>query len=45
MKNTKYKQTEIGEIPEDWSLELIGHLPIGIGDGNYSSKYPKKTSC
>ncbi|HOD01645.1 MAG TPA: restriction endonuclease subunit S, partial [bacterium] len=42
MKNTKYKQTEIGEIPEDWSLELIGHLPIGIGDGNYSSKYPKK---
>lgn len=29
MKNTKYKQTEIGEIPEDWNIgELIDYVSI-----------------
>lgn len=41
MKNNTFKQTEIGEIPEDWSLKCVSELPFIIGDGNYSSKYPK----
>lgn len=37
---TKFKETEIGTIPEEWDVLPIAKLPIKIGDGNYSSKYP-----
>lgn len=36
-----YKQTEVGVIPEDWSVTAIKNLNFDISDGNYSSKYPK----
>jgi len=42
-KIIKFKQTELGEIPEDWNILTVGELPIKIGDGNYSSKYPKSS--
>lgn len=41
LPKTKFKETEIGSIPEEWDVLTINELPIKIGDGNYSSKYPK----
>jgi type I restriction enzyme S subunit len=34
---TGYKQTEIGVIPEDWEVELLGDLTTAIGDGIHST--------
>jgi type I restriction enzyme S subunit len=40
---SKYKQTEIGIIPEDWNMKALKNLNLDISDGNYSSKYPKSS--
>ena len=32
-----YKQTEVGLIPEDWNIKLIGDLTSKIGDGIHST--------
>ncbi len=46
---TKFKQTEIGEIPEDWKLDLLGNycdvkggkrLPKGENLVNYKTSHP-----
>jgi len=37
-----FKQTEIGEIPEEWDVETIQDLPIDIIDGDRGKNYPKK---
>jgi type I restriction enzyme S subunit len=34
---TGYKQTEIGVIPEDWEVKLLGDLTTAIGDGIHST--------
>lgn len=39
--HTSYKQTELGEIPEDWEVSRLGDMGFDISDGNYSSKYPR----
>jgi type I restriction enzyme S subunit len=39
--HTKFKQTEIGKIPEDWTLEVLNDLSIKITDGTHHS--PKTT--
>jgi len=31
------------ELPAGWKWVKLGELPIDIGDGNYSSKYPKQS--
>lgn len=36
-----YKITELGEIPIDWGIYPLKEVVSIIGDGNYSSKYPK----
>ncbi len=36
-----YKNTEVGIIPEDWSVKTLNAINFDISDGNYSSKYPK----
>ncbi len=41
-----YKQTEVGVIPEDWSVEIIGKLIegqaiLGHLDGNHGELYPR----
>ncbi|HEC88903.1 MAG TPA: restriction endonuclease subunit S [Thermoplasmata archaeon] len=33
MKETKFKQTEIGKIPEDWKVVRLGDVSIKIGSG------------
>jgi len=42
MNRPKFKQTEIGEIPEDWDVQTIADLPIDIIDGDRGINYPKK---
>ena len=37
------KETEIGEIPAHWESTRIGEMHLDISDGNYASKYPKRT--
>jgi len=37
-----WKETEIGKIPINWNYQTISETNILIGDGNYSSKYPKQ---
>ncbi|MBI4028845.1 MAG: restriction endonuclease subunit S [Candidatus Blackburnbacteria bacterium] len=39
-KATAGRQTEIGEIPEDWEANTISNLGIKIIDGDRSSNYP-----
>lgn len=36
-----YKMTELGEIPREWGIYSVKEISNKIGDGNYSSKYPK----
>lgn len=36
-----YKITELGQIPIDWGIYPLKEVVSIIGDGNYSSKYPK----
>ena len=31
------------ELPTGWKWVKLGELPIDIGDGNYSSKYPRQS--
>jgi type I restriction enzyme S subunit len=36
------KETEIGLIPQSWDVRSIEELQLDIGDGNYSTKYPRQ---
>lgn len=36
-----YKMTDLGEIPSEWEIYPLKEVTSQIGDGNYSSKYPK----
>lgn len=36
-----YKMTDLGEIPSEWEIYPLKEITSQIGDGNYSSKYPK----
>ena len=36
-QQTKFKQTEIGEIPEEWSLKRLTEISSKIGDGLHST--------
>lgn len=38
MKQTKFKETEIGMIPEDWEVKAIGDVADVIGGGTPSTK-------
>lgn len=38
---SELKETEFGRIPKHWDYLRIEDTDIQIGDGNYSSKYPK----
>ena len=40
--DTKFKQTEIGMIPEDWEVKRLKEICGKITDGSHSS--PKTTS-
>ncbi|MDO0877410.1 restriction endonuclease subunit S [Anoxybacillus gonensis] len=40
--HTKFKKTEIGEIPEAWAVEELSNLTLKIQDGNYGNDYPKE---
>ncbi len=40
--HTKFKETKIGQIPDEWDLVQIKDAPIKIADGNYSAKYPRQ---
>jgi type I restriction enzyme S subunit len=42
LRNENQQHTELGYFPENWELRCIGELDLDIGDGNYSTKYPKK---
>jgi type I restriction enzyme, S subunit len=42
LRHENQQHTEIGSFPESWVLRTIGDLDLDIGDGNYSTKYPKK---
>jgi type I restriction enzyme S subunit len=42
LRHEPQKETEFGALPESWMLRAIGDLDFDIGDGNYSTKYPKK---
>lgn len=42
MNKTKFKQTEISEVPKDWDVQAIADLPIDIIDGDRGINYPKK---
>jgi len=39
--HTKFKHTEIGEIPETWEVYCLGDLAEKVQDGNYGADYPK----
>lgn len=38
MKETKYKQTEVGMIPSDWEVKTIKDLGVFLGGGTPSTK-------
>lgn len=39
-KETKFKETEIGEIPEDWKINTIENSSVEIIDGDRGKNYP-----
>ena len=41
MEKIKFKQTEIGMIPEDWEIKLIGEL-VEINENTVNKKYKEK---
>lgn len=41
-KQTNYKQTEIGEIPEDWEVNTLSNFSVEIVDGDRGLNYPKQ---
>lgn len=40
--HTKFKQTELGEIPEEWEVKTLKESDIEIIDGDRGENYPKK---
>ena len=40
MKETKFKQTEIGQFPEDWEVTNLGSLGKIVGGGTPSTAIP-----
>jgi type I restriction enzyme S subunit len=40
---TRFKHTEIGEIPESWEVRPVSECFPDTGDGNYSAKYPRQS--
>ena len=38
---TKFKQTEIGMIPEDWEVKTISQVAEVVGGGTPSTKKPE----
>lgn len=40
MKETRFKHTEIGKIPEDWEVKKLKNI-VDIQNGDRSPKYPK----
>ncbi len=44
LRNEPQKKTEIGPVPESWEVAKIGDLDLDIGDGNYSTKYPRQSA-
>lgn len=42
LRGEALKETEIGRVPESWEVVDIGSLGLEIGDGNYSTKYPRQ---
>src|SRR5262245_11314660 len=42
LRHENQQHAEIGSFPESWVLRTIKDLDLDIGDGNYSTKYPKK---
>ncbi|WP_243369198.1 restriction endonuclease subunit S [Microvirga solisilvae] len=39
--HTRFKQTEIGEIPEEWEALSLEHCGVSIIDGDRGKEYPK----
>ncbi|MCQ2005256.1 restriction endonuclease subunit S [Rhizobium sp. NRK18] len=39
--HTRFKQTEIGEIPEGWEVATLGDASVTIVDGDRGKEYPK----
>lgn len=42
LRDEKQKVTEIGLVPQSWDVKPMAVLDLDIGDGNYSSKYPRR---
>jgi type I restriction enzyme S subunit len=45
-RHTRFKQTEIGEVPEEWSVFTVGELLatgvlLDVQDGNHGAQHPK----
>lgn len=40
--HTKFKQTELGEIPESWSVTTVRHSSLQLIDGDRGTNYPKR---
>ncbi len=40
--HTKFKKTELGEIPEEWDVVTLKNSDIDIIDGDRGENYPKK---
>ena len=38
---SEWQEIEFGKIPSHWSYLRVENTDLQIGDGNYSSKYPK----
>ncbi|MCK4308234.1 restriction endonuclease subunit S [candidate division WOR-3 bacterium] len=43
MKRTKFKETEIGRIPEDWGVKTFKNVSVDIIDGYRGINYPPKS--
>lgn len=44
MKETKFKDTEIGRIPEDWEVKMIGDICEGILQRTQQTLSPTNTT-
>jgi type I restriction enzyme S subunit len=42
LRHESQKQTDLGPIPQSWEVRPISDLDLDIGDGNYSTKYPRQ---
>ena len=43
IRNTKFKKSELGEIPENWEVKKIKNSGIKMIDGDRGLSYPKKS--